>query len=159
MAFYLIIFHKILRGNMQYVIKDGDTLQKIADYYGISVTKLKEYNGITNENLDVGMIINIPYESPLEYYQVKEGDDLYSIATKNSIPVEFLAKLNGLKVGEYIYPKQELLVPKNSYKIYLTSKGDSVNSVTNKLSIGIDDIFSNNKDLYLVADQLIIYKK
>ena len=143
---------------MQYIVKEGDTLQKIADYYGIEINKLKEYNGITDEDLDVGMILNIPYESPLEYYVVKEGDDLYSIATKYQIPVEFLARLNGLKVGEYIYPKQELLVPKKDYKIYLTSKGDSINSVSNKLGISVNDVINNNKEIYLIEDQLIIYK-
>ena len=143
---------------MQYIVKEGDTLQKIADYYGIEINKLKEYNGITDEDLDVGMILNIPYESPLEYYVVKEGDDLYSIAIKYQIPVEFLARLNGLKVGEYIYPKQELLVPKKGYKIYLTSKGDSINSVSNKLGISVNDVINNNKEIYLIEDQLIIYK-
>lgn len=143
---------------MKYIVKEGDTLQKIADYYGISVLSLKEYNGILDEDLDVGMVLNIPYVQPLEYYTVKEGDDLYSIATKYSIPVEFLAKLNGLKVGEYIYPKQELLVPKEGYKIYLTNKGDSINSVSNKLGVSINDIINNNKDLYIIENQLIIYK-
>ena len=70
---------------MQYIVKEGDTLQKIANYYGISVIKLKDYNGINDENLEVGMIINIPYEIPLTYYQVMEGDDLYSISNKYSI--------------------------------------------------------------------------
>lgn len=144
---------------MQYIVKEGDTLQKIADYYGISVDKLKEYNQITDNELDVGIVINIPYESPLEYYVVNDGDDLYSIANKYSIPVEFIAKLNGLKVGEYIYPKQELLVPKKGYKIYLTSKGDSINSISNKLNKSVNDIIDNNKELYLIENQLIVYKE
>ena len=144
---------------MQYIVKSGDTLQGIADYYGITVLQLKEYNNITDDDLEEGMILNIPYESPLEYYTVKEGDDLYSIANKVQIPVEFLAKLNGLKVGEYIYPKQELLVPKKGYKIYLTSKGDSINTISNKLGLGINDIINNNKELYLIEDQLVIYRK
>ena len=144
---------------MQYIVKTGDTLQGIADYYGITVLQLKEYNNITDDDLEEGMILNIPYESPLEYYTVKEGDDLYSIANKVQIPVEFLAKLNGLKVGEYIYPKQELLVPKKGYKIYLTSKGDSINTISNKLGLGINDIINNNKELYLIEDQLVIYRK
>lgn len=143
---------------MQYIVKQGDTLQKIADYYGISVSKLKEYNNLSDDDLDEGVVINIPYEPPLQYYIVKEGDDLYSIATKFSIPVDFLAKINGLKVGEYIYPKQELLVPKNGYKVYLTSKGDSITSIARKLGITPAEIFSNNRDLYLVEDQLVIYR-
>lgn len=143
---------------MQYIVKEGDTLESIAEYYGIDVLELKEYNGI-DANLEVGMVINIPYSLPLEYYSVKNGDDLYSIANKYSISVDFLAKLNGLKVGDFIYPNQELLVPKKGYKVYLTSKGDSTNSISKKLNIKLEDILSNNKELYLVENQLIIYKE
>lgn len=144
---------------MQYIVKQGDTLKSIADYYGIDIKRIKEYNNLNDENIEEGMIINIPIESPFQYYKVLEGDDLYTISNKFLIPVEFLSKINGLKVGEYIYPNQELLVPKIGNKIYLTSKGDSINSIANKLGINTLDIINNNKELYLVEDQLIIYKE
>lgn len=143
---------------MQYIVKPGDTLQNIADYYQIDLNTLKEYNNLMDNDLEEGMVINIPYESPLEYYKVKAGDDLYSIATKLAIPVEFLAKLNGLKSGDYIYPNQELLVPKKGYKIYLTNKGDSINSIAKKLNTQINEIINTNRDLYLIEDQLVIYR-
>lgn len=143
---------------MQYIVKDGDTLQKIADYYRVNLDELKEYNNLLDDSIEEGMLIKIPSISPLEYYTVKKGDDLYSIALSRSIPLEILAKINGLDVAENIYPNQVLLVPKSGYQIYLTKKGDSINSIVNKLGLTSNDII-NNKDLYLQDEQLLIYIK
>ena len=143
---------------MQYVVKENDTLGKIADYYGISVSSLMEANDLSDTILNPGMVLKIPLESSLTYYKVKDGDDLYTIASKYDIPVEFLSKINGLKVGEYIYPNQELIVPNNGNKIYLTSKGDSLDGISKKLNVSIDDIVNANKGIYVLENQLIIYK-
>lgn len=144
---------------MQYIVKEGDTLKQIADYYQIDLATLMEYNNLMDDSTEVGMIINIPITSPLEYYVVKSGDDLYSIANKYMVPIDVLARINGLKVGELIYPKQELLVPKKGYSVYLTNKGDSVLSIAKKLNLQANEIINTNKDLYLIEDQLIIYKR
>ena len=143
---------------MQYVVKQGDNLQKIADYYGVNLNALKEYNNLIDDSLEEGMLIKIPSSSPLTYYVVKNGDDLYSIANKFLIPVEYLTKINNIKVGEYLYPEQKLLVPKQGYQIYFTKQGDSINSIVNKLELTSANIV-NNKDLYLTEDQLVIYQK
>ena len=143
---------------MKYIVKEGDTLRKIADYYKIDLNVIKEYNNLNDDTIMEGMIINIPYETPLLYYKVLKGDNLYNIANKFGVSTEDLAKINGLNSIEYLYPEQELLVPKKDYKIYFTKKGDSLFSIANKLNFDINETVTANKDLYLVEEQLIIYK-
>ena len=142
---------------IDYVVLENDTLGKIANYFGVSIDEIKKLNNLTSDQLEEGMILKIPYDLKINYYTVLNGDDLYSIANKYQISVETLAKLNGLKVGEYIYPGQKLLVPIEGYKIYITKDGDTINEIHNIIGLPIESIIAGNPNLYLLADQLIVY--
>ena len=144
---------------IEYIVTGNDTLKKIADYYQVSVEDLKKINNLSDDNIEEGMILLIPYDVKTEYYTVLKGDDLYSIAKKFDISVEFLARLNGLKVGEYIYPGQSLIVPKEGYNIYITNNGDTILGIHNELKVPIENLINGNPNLYLLPDQLIIYEK
>ena len=120
----------------EYVVKDGDTLGKIAEkYYGNSGywEQLAEYNKMDNPNeLHIGQIIKIPghlipiidyseeaYVSPYPddtTYTVKSGDTLYCIVNllyglKNQESVDKFATYNNLSDPNKIYAGQVLLVP------------------------------------------------
>lgn len=144
---------------IEYIVTGNDTLMKIADYYQVSVDELKKINNLMDDNIEEGTILKIPYTIKTEYYTVLSGDDLYSIAKKYDISVEFLARLNGLRVGEYIYPGQSLIVPKEGYNIYITDSGDTILGIHNELKVPIENLINGNPDLYLLPDQLIIYEK
>lgn len=144
---------------IEYIVTGNDTLKKIADYYQVSVDELKKINNLMDDNIEEGTILKIPYTVKTEYYTVLSGDDLYSIAKRYDIPVEFLARLNGLRVGEYIYPGQSLIVPKEGYNIYITDSGDTILGIHNELKVPIENLINGNPDLYLLPDQLIIYEK
>lgn len=144
---------------IEYIVTGNDTLMKIADYYNVSVDELKKINNLMDDNIEEGTILKIPYTIKTEYYTVLSGDDLYSIAKKYDISVEFLARLNGLRVGEYIYPGQSLIVPKEGYNIYITDSGDTILGIHNELKVPIENLINGNPDLYLLPDQLIIYEK
>jgi len=47
-------------GTVDYTVQSGDTLSTIADYYDVSVTSIKEYNGMTNDTVYEGMPLTIP---------------------------------------------------------------------------------------------------
>ena len=46
--------------NSVYVVKNGDSLWKIANQYGTTVSRLKEVNNLTSNDLKIGQIIRIP---------------------------------------------------------------------------------------------------
>lgn len=76
-----------------HVVKDGETIQSIASYYGISVRKLKIYNNLTDMDVLVigeALLILIPEITHI----VKEGDTLYKIAYEYDTTVMELLRNN-----------------------------------------------------------------
>ena len=52
---------KIVIGpHQEYVVQSGDTLSLIAQAFGTTVSKIKEMNGLRNDNLRVGQKLNLP---------------------------------------------------------------------------------------------------
>ena len=49
-----------LAGEITYTIKEGDTLSGLGEKFGVSVTDIKEHNGLTRDMLAEGDIIGIP---------------------------------------------------------------------------------------------------
>ena len=49
-----------LAGEVTYTIKEGDTLSGLGEKFGVSVTEIKEHNGLTRDMLAEGDIIGIP---------------------------------------------------------------------------------------------------
>ncbi|MYC60672.1 MAG: LysM peptidoglycan-binding domain-containing protein, partial [Gammaproteobacteria bacterium] len=43
-----------------YVVRGGDTLSEIANRYSVSLSRLRELNGLTNDRIAVGSELKIP---------------------------------------------------------------------------------------------------
>ena len=78
-----------------YIVEKGDTLYSVAKKFDISVNKLKEYNNLSSNLLNIGQKLLIPIGGDTTYV-VKAGDTLYSIAREYNIPVDKLKELNNL---------------------------------------------------------------
>lgn len=78
-----------------YVVNSGDTLYSIAKKFNISVNKLKEYNNLNSNLLNVGQKLLIPIGEDTTYV-VRSGDTLYKIAKEFNTTVSELRKLNNL---------------------------------------------------------------
>lgn len=50
----------VIGPHQEYVVQSGDTLSVIAQALGTSVAKIKEMNGLKNDNLRVGQKLNVP---------------------------------------------------------------------------------------------------
>lgn len=147
--------------NETYIVKEGDTLISIAQLFGIRIIDLIEANKLEDAyNLVPGTELIIPTDLPLgfTYYIVQKGDNLYRIAERFQIDMEDLAAINGLELGEYIFPNQKLLVPKEGVYAYITKDGDTLVNVARELSLDPEDILLYNKRIYLLPEQLIAYK-
>lgn len=143
-----------------YQVQQGETLDSIAKNLNTTVDALKRLNGINN-NIDllVGSFIIVPMvDDRFINYTVKNGDSIYSIARAYDVEPDLLLKLNGLEKDDYIYPNQEIIIPTKNYKFYVTKDGDTLSSIIDNLKIDYNTLLGNNKELFLEADQLIIYK-
>lgn len=144
-----------------YTIQNGDTIESIANKYNVTPYILYQLNGFSPDYvLIVGNNIIVPKMSSVyfDYYTIKKGDNLYNIASKYNINYDILALINGLDPDDYIYPNQVIAVPKNGVKYYVTKESDTLIDISNKLNANINDILNQNNNLYLLSDQLIVYK-
>lgn len=93
-----------------YVVQPGDTIDSIAQKFGISAEKLINDNGMTMPYfLVVGQTLVIAH--PQVVYTVKEGDTLGSIAEAYGIPVMQLLRNNPfLASRQYIYTGETLVI-------------------------------------------------
>lgn len=107
-----------------YRVVTGDTLGSIANKYGVSISELKAANGLTNNELWVGMKLKVPDRGSQigaqttprattklsKDYTVKRGDTLGVIANHHGVTVKTLKQTNKLKSSN-IRVGQTLKIP------------------------------------------------
>lgn len=146
----------------KYTIKPGDTLTKIANKFNTKPEVLMEINNMYyGEDLRTGMDIIVPKEKEqyFNYYTIEKGDSLYKIAQKYNINPTLLASLNGLNMDDYIYPNQEILIPKSGYSYYITAEGDTLKNVAEMFKISEENLLRQNPTIYLLKDQILVTKR
>lgn len=147
-----------------YQVQNGDTLASVASKFGISLDTLSSLNGImVGSILNLGDYIVVPrmqMDNPyFMEYTVKKGDNIYEIARKYNINPSQLLRLNGLNDTDIIYPNQIIMIPRSGVKFYITKMDDTLNDVTKGLNVSANELAKQNGTIYLVNDQLIVYKK
>ena len=142
-----------------YIIQTNDTIETISRKFETSPEVLRQLNGYMI-NLIPGNTLVVPRikSDNFDYYTVNKGDSLYKIANANNIDANLLAQLNGINKTDYIYPNQTLLVPKAGTILYITGIGDTLGEIAEGLNIGIDKLISQNSNIYLQPEQLLVYK-
>lgn len=148
-----------------YIVQPGDNIADIASRFNVTVGDLVKINNLESIYfLTPGLELIIPNASITpqgiyDYYIVKNGDSLYQIGLKYGVDAMTIAQLNGLNINEYIYPNQQLLVPRRNLSTYITKEGDTINEIASKLGVSKEDIILYNTDLYLMPNQSILYHK
>lgn len=96
----------------------GDSYEQIADYYGIKLKKLLQYNDKTDTELRAGQIVYLKRKKPraargYEFHRVKAGDNLYDISQQYGVRLKNLCRNNyitadsPLTEGEKIYLRKK----------------------------------------------------
>lgn len=111
-----------------HIVKPGETIQSIAEFYGVSANKLIEDNGLDRaDELIAGQTLVIV--TPETTYTVKEGDTLANIADFFQVPViELLANNPYLAEREYLYPG-DILVIRYAKREAITTHGNTVPNI------------------------------
>ena len=141
-----------------YQVMMGDTIEGIANKFNTDVNTIMKLNDINN--IVTGYSIVVPKtNSYLTQYIVKEGDTIYAIARKNNVSKDVLLTLNGLNEYDYIYPNEQILIPMEGVEIYVTRDNDTLNNILNTIGITANELVKQNDKLFLLPDQLVVYKK
>ncbi|MDF2538518.1 MAG: hypothetical protein K0S76_1539 [Herbinix sp.] len=106
-----------------HVVQSGETIEIIAEKYGVTSQKIILDNELKNAvKLVPGQTIVITY--PATTYTVQEGDSLLTVAEANGISVIQLLRNNPfLSEREYIYPGETLVISYNNTKRKITTSG------------------------------------
>lgn len=97
-----------------HIIRKGETINSIANLYGVSVNDLKKWNNLKDDNIQAGNKLVVVPENKTsvltskakpEYHVVQQGETLFSISKTYNVPVTRLKTINGLssskiKVGD-----------------------------------------------------------
>ena len=146
----------------KYLIKSGDTLEGIAKKYHTTLDNILDLNNVRYmSDLRVGNEIIVPKEKEMYFntYLIEKGDNLYSIARRYNINPSLLAALNGLNMDDYIYPNEQILIPKAGYSYYITAPGDTLELVAKEFGVPKDKLLNENKTVYLMEGQLLVNRK
>ena len=117
----------------QYTVKAGDTLYLLGQRFGVSADDLRSANGIWNDYLDIGRVLNIPtagsstpVSTNLKPYTVRKGDSLFLIAKGFGISLDELRRCNNLW-QDTIVPGQVLKLPAESLRDNTVSSRGAAN--------------------------------
>lgn len=146
----------------KYLIEKGENISTIAKKFLTNENVLMEINNIPFKDYfreGKEIIVPINKEKYFKYYTIQKGDTLYKIAREQNINPDLLALLNGLDPDDYIYPNQEIMLPKNNYSYYVTAEGDTLDLVIKKFNIDNKSFMEQNDIIYLMPGQLLVKKK
>ncbi|MEM9444261.1 MAG: LysM peptidoglycan-binding domain-containing protein [Verrucomicrobiota bacterium] len=124
----------------KYIVRKGDTLSRISKQFGVSVNKIKQINGLSNDLIKIGQSLEVPvsrlvsqtglskvpvkvtlsagstHENDTSYitYTVKKGDTLWRISHNHGTKTSIIAQLNGLSDPAKIKVGMKLKIPVRS---------------------------------------------
>lgn len=145
-----------------YQVLPGEELKSIAEKLDMEYQVLCELNGLSeNYELRAGENLVIPNSQAnlFQNYQVKSGDNLYEIGKRYQTSAKDIALINGLEEDEYIYPNQQLLIPRTGVQIYVTENNDTLNEVAKKWNTTPEKLALENEKIYLLPEQLLVFKR
>lgn len=147
-----------------YTVKSGDTLSKIAQTFGITVTTLKAANNLTSDMIYVDQKLTIPQSSTdnqdilneekttdISIYEVKPGDTLWGISQKFGMSVDELKVINNLATND-LYVGQILKLtadvdssdPTISYITHSVKSGDTMWTISIDYGIPMSELLTAN---------------
>ncbi|MEW6669458.1 MAG: LysM peptidoglycan-binding domain-containing protein [Thermodesulfobacteriota bacterium] len=102
---------------IEYVVKPGDSLWKIAGRYSTTPQDLRKLNKLAHPNLNEGQVLVIPAgpvaapkAAKTKSYKVKSGDTPSIIAKKHNMELAEFLKLNNFSPKSKIFPGQAVQV-------------------------------------------------
>lgn len=145
-----------------YQVLPGEELKSVAEKFDMEYQVLCELNGFSEDyEIRAGENLVIPNNQAnlFQSYRVKSGDNLYEIGRQYQTSAKDIALINGLDEDDYIYPNQELLIPRAGVQIYVTNNNDTLKDVAKKFKTSIEKLALANENIYLLPEQLLVFKR
>lgn len=141
------------RGNSSnvHIVRPGDTLWSVAKMHNMTVTKLKQINGLTSDLLSIGQVLKLDNNANDNMnindntYVVKFGDSLWKIANMYNTTVEELMKINNLSSDLLSIGQILIIRNKNDFLAeYIVKAGDSLWKIARENGVSVEDLKNAN---------------
>ncbi|MGO4938369.1 LysM peptidoglycan-binding domain-containing protein [Fundicoccus sp. Sow4_H7] len=162
-----------------HTVQAGQTLYGIAGHYGVTVSQLMSWNGLSSTLIDVGDQLVLyggndsgesPEEAPSGVHVVQSGEYLYLIARTYGVTVEQLRAWNNLS-SDMIYPGDQLVLSGSAVEtptpeaptpnnVHTVVAGDTLYSIARRYGVTVDQLMSWNglaSSFLNIGDQIIYY--
>ncbi|MEM9555995.1 MAG: LysM peptidoglycan-binding domain-containing protein [Acidobacteriota bacterium] len=143
---------------MNYRVRPGDTLGRIARRYGTSVRALQNANGLRSANrIRVGQSLRIPgggggtpsvrrtSSSGPAVYVVQRGDTLSRVAQRFGTSVAAIQRANGLRNADALRVGQELQIPGAASTTHTVRTGETLGSIARRYGTSVAAIQRANR--------------
>ena len=156
--------------------KKGTSLLVIANKHNISLSRLMEFNDMTEEGLlGNDQLIYLEKKSKTgeqEYYIVQPGETLYDAAQKNAMQLKYLLEYNNLKADSKLNIKTKLFLQpgfqgavKNidirKSKVHLVGPKEGLYSIARTYNVTVQELKEWNKldsDKLKIGQEIIVSK-
>ena len=138
---------------IEYTVKSGDSLWRIAQSYDVTVDDLRRANSLSSDILQIGQTLYIPTKSqdntniPSTIYIVKSGDSLWSIARNYGVSIADIRQANNL-TSDLLTIGQQLIIPSESTNVptrtYTVQPGDTLWKIATQFNTTIANIANLN---------------
>lgn len=116
----------------RYTVRAGDTLASIAERYNTTVERIQQFNGLPNDVIQVGQVLQIPLSGSTPgptttpkptntfvpgptpgtvLHVIQTGDTLLGISLKYGVPLNVIQTANNIKDAETIRVGDQLVIP------------------------------------------------
>lgn len=158
---------------IRYIVEEDDDLYDIASRFNTTVSRLKQINNLSSNDLYPGQTLIIePFNNQDEgtiTYIVRFGDTLEDVANKYNVDVSEIKALNNLESNNLTIG-QVLVIPsfysseisQDNYITYIVQSGDSLYRIAKKFDMTVDELkMLNNLDsnLLKIGQKLIVGKR
>ncbi len=110
----------------EYRVRPGDSLSSIAKRFDVAVGLLKQLNGLKNNRIYAGQVLQLrPTSLDEAVHVVRSGETLSSIAFKYRMNVSHIRRLNAIE-GSKILVGQELRLKGTKPHVHIVERGDAL---------------------------------
>ncbi len=140
-------------------VESGETLYGISKKYRVSVTDIKNWNGMEDNNIDLNQELLILSKDQSNVsgktHKVAAGETLYSISKKYNIGVQRLKSLNklasnNLEIGQVLIispdaAKENVAQSSNTTTKHIVVKGETLYSIARKYKVSVSELKNLNQ--------------
>ena len=125
-------------------VRKGDTLSGIAARYGVTISDIKRWNGLSSTTIFIGQELSLRASrgGTTVKYAVSKGDTLSAIASRYGVALSDLQRWNNIKRASEIQIGQVLQVhlASSGWRTHTVKPGESLGRIATKYGCSVADL-------------------